>query len=129
LEGVLKSPFKGTEKYLYACALEAQQIGDRRQFIATLHKVLEFHEKHPSSDVRLSVLLRFVILKYETHLVMILTVLRCIAGSIETELNDDNTPLEDGLTELCKVFEAGMFTLEIHKRATEAHMTSDEAWK
>ncbi|KAI4848171.1 hypothetical protein E4T45_06456, partial [Aureobasidium sp. EXF-8846] len=34
--------------------------------------------------------------------------LRCIAGSIETELNNDNTPLEVGLTELCKVFEAAM---------------------
>jgi hypothetical protein len=63
LQGVLKSSFKGTEKYLYACALEAQQIGDRRQFIATLHKVLEFYEKHPSNDVRLPVLLRFVILQ------------------------------------------------------------------
>ncbi|KAI4843922.1 hypothetical protein E4T44_06487 [Aureobasidium sp. EXF-8845] len=94
LEAVLKLPFIGTKKYLYACALEAQQIGDRRQFIATLHKVLEFHEKHTSSDVRLPVLLR------------------CIAGSIETELNNDNTPLEVGLTELCKVFEAGMFVLQ-----------------
>jgi hypothetical protein len=70
LEGVMKSPFKGTEKYLYACALEAQQIGDRRQFIATLHKVLEFYEKHPSSDVRLPVLLRSVSLEYKIHSVM-----------------------------------------------------------
>jgi hypothetical protein len=37
---------------------------------------------------------------------------RCIAGSIETELNNDNTPFDVGLTELCKVFEAGMFTLQ-----------------
>jgi hypothetical protein len=59
----MKSPFIGTEKYLYACALEAQKIGDRRQFIATLHKVLEFYERHPSSDVRLPVLLRYVILQ------------------------------------------------------------------
>jgi hypothetical protein len=43
---------------------------------------------------------------------MILTVPSCIAGSIETELNNDNTPLEVGLTELCKVFEAGMFILQ-----------------
>lgn len=70
LEGVLKSSSKGTEKYLYACALEAQQIGNRQQFIATLNKVLEFCESHPLGDVRLPVLLRFVMsnLVYGTEL-------------------------------------------------------------
>lgn len=60
LEGVLKSSSKDTEKYLYACALEAQQIGDRKQFIVTLNKILELHEKNSLNDVRLAVLLRFV---------------------------------------------------------------------
>ncbi|KEQ69702.1 SPO22-domain-containing protein [Aureobasidium namibiae CBS 147.97] len=90
LGGVLKSSSKGTEKYLYGCALEAQQAGNRQQFIATMHKVLEFHEKHPLDDVRLPVLLR------------------CIAGSIEAEVNNHDMPLDAGLTELCKVFEAAM---------------------
>ncbi|KAH0013899.1 SPO22-domain-containing protein, partial [Aureobasidium melanogenum] len=90
LEGVLKSSSKDTEKYLYACALEAQQIGDRKQFIATLNKILELHEKRSLNDIRLAVLLR------------------CIVGSIETELENNNMPLDAGLTELCKVFEAVM---------------------
>lgn len=67
LEGVLKSSSKGTEKYLYGCVLEAQQAGNRQQFIATLHRVLEFHEKHPLDDVRLPVLLRYVISESDTH--------------------------------------------------------------
>ncbi|TIA36469.1 hypothetical protein D6C79_08293 [Aureobasidium pullulans] len=90
LEGVLKASSKETEKYLFACALEAQQIGDKRQFLATMNKVLEYHERNPSSDVRLPVLLR------------------CIAGAITAELNTNDMPLEAGLTELCKVFEAAM---------------------
>ncbi|OBW67827.1 MAG: Uncharacterized protein AUREO_021010 [Aureobasidium pullulans] len=90
LEGVLKASSKETEKYLFACALEAQQTGDKRQFLATMNKVLEYHERNPSSDVRLPVLLR------------------CIAGAITAELNTNDMPLEAGLTELCKVFEAAM---------------------
>ncbi|KAH0365376.1 SPO22-domain-containing protein, partial [Aureobasidium melanogenum] len=90
LEGVLKSSSKDTEKYLYACALEAQQIGNRKQFIATLNTILELHDKSSLNDVRLAVLLR------------------CIVGSIETELNNNDMPLDAGLTELCKVFEAVM---------------------
>ncbi|KAI5240059.1 hypothetical protein E4T43_06366 [Aureobasidium subglaciale] len=90
LEGVLKACSKSTEKYLYACALEAQQIGDRRQFIVTMNTVLEFYERSPSSSIKLPVLLR------------------CIVGSMETELNQGDMPLDAGLTELCKVFEAAM---------------------
>lgn len=58
LDGVLKASTKGDEKYLYACALEAQQIGDRKQFIIAMNKVLEFYEHNPSNDVRLPILLR-----------------------------------------------------------------------
>ncbi|KAG9964353.1 SPO22-domain-containing protein, partial [Aureobasidium melanogenum] len=90
LEGILKSSSKDTEKYLYACALEAQQMGDRKQFIATLNKILKLHEKNSLNDVRLAVLLR------------------CIVGSIETELKNNDMRLDAGLTELCKVFEAVM---------------------
>ncbi|KAI4770821.1 hypothetical protein E4T52_14181 [Aureobasidium sp. EXF-3400] len=71
--GVSKSSSKNSEKYLYACALEAQQIGDRKQFIATLNKILELHEKHSLNDVR------------------------CIVGSIETELKNNNMPLDAAL--------------------------------
>ncbi|KAI5246324.1 hypothetical protein E4T42_06428 [Aureobasidium subglaciale] len=52
--------------------------------------VLEFYERNPSSNVKLPVLLR------------------CIIGSMETELNQGDMPLDAGLTELCKVFEAAM---------------------
>ncbi|KAG9644000.1 SPO22-domain-containing protein, partial [Aureobasidium melanogenum] len=90
VEGVLKSSSKDTDKYLYACALEAQQIGDRKQFIVALNKILELHEKHSLNDVRLAVLLR------------------CIVGSVETELKNNDMPLDVGLTELCKLFEAVM---------------------
>jgi hypothetical protein len=34
-----------------------------------------------------------------------------VAGSIETELNNNDMSLDAGLTELCKVFEAGMSAL------------------
>ncbi|KAK6002464.1 hypothetical protein QM012_002102 [Aureobasidium pullulans] len=92
LEGVSKSSSKGSEKYLFACALEAQRQDNRKQFIATLSKILELHEKQSLSDVRVAVLLR------------------CIVGSVETELKRNAIPLDAGLTELCKVFEAGIFT-------------------
>ncbi|KAG9562955.1 SPO22-domain-containing protein, partial [Aureobasidium melanogenum] len=97
LEGILKSSSKDTEKYLYACALEAQQMGDRKQFIATLNKILKLHEKNSLNDVRLAVLLR------------------CIVGSIETELKNNDTRLDAGLTELCKVFEADLLRNEGEK--------------
>lgn len=42
---------------------------------------------------------------------MELTVPSCIAGSIETEMNNNDMPLDAGLNELCKVFEAGIFFL------------------
>jgi hypothetical protein len=61
LQGLLKAcSDKGSKKYLYACALEAQQMGDRTQFVATMNKILEFYERGPPDDIRLPVLLRFV---------------------------------------------------------------------
>lgn len=39
-----------------------------------------------------------------------LTMHSCIVGSIETELKNNDMPLDAGLTELCKVFEAGIVT-------------------
>ncbi|KAH0162689.1 SPO22-domain-containing protein, partial [Aureobasidium melanogenum] len=108
LEGVLKSSSKDTEKYLYACALEAQQMGDRKQFIATLNKILELHEKNSLNDVRLAVLLR------------------CVVGSIETELKNNNMPLDAGLTELCKVFEAVMRHGNDFKNADGTNARVDE---
>lgn len=127
LEGILKSSSKDSQKYLYACALEAQQIGDRKQFIATLNKILELHEKHSLSDVRLAVLLRFV--REWSTFVMVLTVHSCIVGSIETELKNNNMPLEAGLTELCKVFEAGIVTEVKARVRTNADLNSHETWK
>lgn len=120
LEGVLKASSKETEKYLFACALEAQQTGDKRQFLATMNKVLEYHERNPSSDVRLPVLLRFVA-QGDMQSYRQLTALSCIAGAITAELNTNDMPLEAGLAELCKVFEAGRTTnpLQIHKPETD----------
>ncbi|KAG9593451.1 SPO22-domain-containing protein, partial [Aureobasidium melanogenum] len=97
LEGILKSSSKDTEKYLYACALEAQQMGDRKQFIATLNQILKLHERNSLNDARLAVLLR------------------CIVGSIETELKNNDMRLDAGLTELCKVFEADLLRNEGEK--------------
>ena len=57
LEAVLKASSRA-DKLLYACALEAQETGDRRQGLEAMNKVLEFHERNSSSDVKLPVLLR-----------------------------------------------------------------------
>lgn len=127
LEGVLKSSSEDSEKYLYTCALEAQQMGDRKQFIAAMNKILELHEKHSLSDVRLAVLLRSV--EYYPACVVILTAHSCIVGSIETELKNNNMPLCAGLIELCKVFEAGIVASVKSRVRIKANMSSHEAWK
>ena len=60
---------------------------------------------------------------------MVLTAHSCIVGSIETELKNNNMPLEAGLTELCKVFEAGIVTEVEAKVRTNADINSHETWK
>lgn len=102
-------------------------MGDRKQFIATMNKILELHEKHSLSDVRLAVLLRFV--GHNPACVMVLTAHRCIVGSIETELKNNDMPLCAGLNELCKVFEAGNITSAKSQLRTKANLSSYETWK
>lgn len=127
LEGILKSSSKDSAKYLYACALEAQQMGDRKQFIATLNKILELHEKHSLKDVRLAVLLRFV--EGNPTQVVALTAHSCIVGSIETELENNDMSLCAGLHELCKIFEAGNITPAKSQPQTKADTSSYETCK
>ena len=57
IEGILKAS-AGDGKYLYACALEAHQTGNRTLALQALSKVLEFYEHHTPGDIELPALLR-----------------------------------------------------------------------
>lgn len=89
LEGVLKTASKDSS-YLYACALEAQSSGNRRQVIAVLQQIAD-HCKHDSPNM--------------AHLP---TLLRSTAKLIMVEMENGNAPKDEALPELCKIFEAAL---------------------
>lgn len=89
LDGVLKTSSKDA-KFLYACALEAQQHGNKRQAIAVLQKVLEHCKYSPPEGTYLPALLR------------------SIAKVITMEMECGNTEKQPALLDLCKIFEGAM---------------------
>ncbi|KAF2432077.1 SPO22-domain-containing protein [Tothia fuscella] len=73
---------------LYACVLESQQCGDKRQAIAALQKVLEKYDFNAPRGVDLPALLR------------------CTARFLKAEIKNKEPPSEEVMESLCKVFEA-----------------------
>ncbi|KAL1305107.1 hypothetical protein AAFC00_002037 [Neodothiora populina] len=89
LDGVVKASTKDAS-FLYACASEAQQSGDRTQAIAVLQKVLDHHSTSTRINIYLPALLR--------------STMKLIIIEMEKEKMDKLT----ALSELCKTFEDAM---------------------
>lgn len=107
LEGVLKASTKDSS-FLYACALEAHQRGDRQQAITVLQKVLEHYGYSAPAGVYLP------------------SLLRCTATSIMTEMKDKRIPAETALPELCKIFEGAMAQANKFRAAIPKTSTNDQ---
>lgn len=107
LEGVLKASVKDAS-FLYACALEAHQHGDRQQAITVLQKVLEHYGYSAPAGVYLP------------------SLLRCTAAAIMTEMKDKRIPLELALSELCKIFEGAMTQASGFRATTPRSSTKDQ---
>lgn len=82
---------------LYACVLEAQQHGNRRQAVLALQKVLDKYEYAAPQGVHLPALLR------------------CAARLLMTEFVDNGMPENVG-NELCKIFEGAATQASKSKR-------------
>lgn len=89
LDGVLKAT-SADETYLYACALVAQQHGDKLQAVAVLQKVLEHFKYSAPKGIYLPALLRST------------------AKMIITEMDNNAIPKDQALLEVCKIFEGAM---------------------
>ena len=89
---------------LYACCLDAQQLGNKLQTIAALQLVLEKYGYTAPSAIHLPSLLRTTI-----QLVV----------SLQNEMHTSTTlgDMEVAVEKLCKAFEGGMFSnTSYHKR-------------
>ncbi|KAF1835983.1 SPO22-domain-containing protein [Decorospora gaudefroyi] len=72
---------------LYACVMEAQSTGDKRQAIRALEKVLDKYDHGAPAGIHLPALLR------------------CTARMLQSELTKDGNVDSDILNQLCTVFE------------------------
>lgn len=87
---------------LYACAMDAQQVGNKEQAIAALQLVLEKHEYNVPNGVHLPALLRCTI--------------RLMASQIEGDKAQKTQDLEMVSEQLCKLFEGGESTYPIFQQ-------------
>lgn len=91
---------------LYACVLEAQQHGNRRQAVLALQKVLDKYEYAAPQGVHLPALLR------------------CAARLLMTELVDNGIPENVG-NDLCKIFEGAATQARNSKRGASTSKSPD----
>ncbi|KAK3064561.1 hypothetical protein LTS18_006048 [Coniosporium uncinatum] len=103
LEGICKQSSKDAT-LLYACALEAQQVGDRAQAVAALQKVLEKYDYGAPQGVHLPALLR------------------CTARLLISELTPARGADEAVTGEICRLFEGALAQAKkmVSKRSTTA---------
>ncbi|GAB7352848.1 hypothetical protein MBLNU459_g3456t2 [Dothideomycetes sp. NU459] len=107
LEGLLNASAKDPS-FLYACALGAQQHGDRRQAIAVLQRILEHNNYSAPAGVYLP------------------SLLRCTAAAIITEMKDKRIAADVALPELCKIFEGAMAQASRFRDAGTGPSTDDQ---
>lgn len=91
---------------LYACVLEAQQIGDQPQIVAALQRVLQKYDYNAPAEVHLPALLRFA----NSHLLTaggIANGQSCTARLLVREIEQPSSQITDGIDEICKLFEGG----------------------
>jgi hypothetical protein len=79
---------------LYACVLDAQEVGDKTMAITALQLLLEKHQFNPPSTIYIPALLRCTIRLMISQL-----------GSKSTSHIESDT--DQIITQLCKLFEAG----------------------
>jgi hypothetical protein len=84
---------------LYACVIDAQQVGDRTLALAGLQLVLQKYEYNAPSPVNFPALLRCMIRFILSHL-----------ESVEAEKDIDVPSVVD---HLCKLFDAGMNMIRV----------------
>lgn len=89
---------------LYACAMDAQQVGNKEQALAALLLVLRKHDYSVPDGVHLPALLRCTI--------------RLMASQIEGEQVKSSKDMPKVSDHLCKIFEAGEFTLMQNEEPT-----------
>lgn len=83
---------------LYACVLEAQQASDKKQVLFALQKVLERYDYSAPKGVHLPALLR------------------CATRLLRAEIAGQNTPNDQAMADLCKVFEGAATQVQKSKR-------------
>ena len=91
---------------LYACVLEAQQLGRREHAIRALEMVMEKSRYNPTSGVHLPALLRYQNSKNSRKLFLIKDY-RCLAKLIRSEIETKRHFESDSIDSFCKVFESG----------------------
>lgn len=79
---------------LYACVIDAQQVGDRTLTIAALQLVMQRYECNASSSVNFPALLRCMI--------------RLILSQIESVESEKDIEVTSAVDQLCKLFDGGM---------------------
>lgn len=79
---------------LYACVLDAQEVGDKNMVIAALQLMLEKHQFNPPSTIHIPALLRCTI--------------RLMIGQLESKSTSHiDSDTDQIVTQLCKLFEGG----------------------
>ncbi|TKA58186.1 hypothetical protein B0A49_06961 [Cryomyces minteri] len=92
---------------LFACVLEAQQSGEKRQAVAALQRVLEKYSYDAPAGVHLPALLR------------------CTARLLISELVAESANDERSITEICKLFEGAVAQAKSPKRRASAQSNQD----
>jgi len=103
LEAICKQSAKDAT-LLYACALEAQQVGDRAQAVAALQRVLEKYDYGAPQGVHLPALLR------------------CTARLLINELTPARVADEAVTGEICRLFEGAL--AQAKKKASKRSSTA-----
>jgi tetratricopeptide (TPR) repeat protein len=83
-------------KLLYACVMDAQEVGDKAMAVEALELVLERCEHTILSEIHLPALLRVTI--------------RLVKSQLEVKEAGSNVVEDHGVLSLCKLFEAGKLT-------------------
>jgi hypothetical protein len=93
---------------LYACVMEAQGTGDKKQAISALERVLNRYDYSAPEGIHLPALLRYVI---NSSFDIIIDPCRTTARLLKSELLKDGVVDHGVMEQLCKVFEGGKLML------------------
>jgi hypothetical protein len=97
---------------LYACVLEAQQVGDQSQILILLQQVLQKYNYDAPNETRLP------------------TLLRCTARLLIREVDNPASEVANAVDDICKIFEAAATQAEASRRdaVTNAFSLAELDW-